>query len=94
MLCDLTVFFTSFFMLVFMLNSVVSVRLFKSLGNFIDPNFSSLPVSSHVFSVLFTSVAQSCPTLRPHGLQHARLPCPSPAPRAYSVMSIELVMPY
>ena len=26
------------------------------------------------------SVAQSCPTLlRPHGLQHARLSCPSPS---------------
>ena len=23
-------------------------------------------------------------SLRPHGLQHARLPCPSPIPRAYS----------
>ena len=32
----------------------------------------------------FSSVAQSCPTLRPHGPQHARLPCPSPTPRAYS----------
>ena len=30
----------------------------------------------------FSSVAQSCPTLRSHGLQHARLPCPSPAPGA------------
>ena len=30
------------------------------------------------------SVAQSCPTLRPHGLQHARLPCPSPTPGACS----------
>ena len=28
------------------------------------------------------SVTQSCPTLRPHVLQHARLPCPSPSPRA------------
>ena len=27
-----------------------------------------------------SSVAQSCPTLRSHGLQHARLPCPSPTP--------------
>ena len=27
-------------------------------------------------------MVQSCPTLRPHGLQHARLPCPSPTPRA------------
>ena len=27
---------------------------------------------------------QSCLTLRPHGLQQARPPCPSPTPRAYS----------
>ena len=30
------------------------------------------------------SVAQPCPTLRPHGLQHARPPCPSPTPGACS----------
>ena len=30
------------------------------------------------------SVAQSCTTLWPHELQHARLPCPSPSPRACS----------
>ena len=31
------------------------------------------------------AVARSSPTLcRPRGLQHARLPCPSPTPRAYS----------
>ena len=35
-------------------------------------------------SVLFSSVAQSCPTLRPHESQHARPPCPSPTPRAHS----------
>ena len=35
-------------------------------------------------SVQFRSVAQLCPTLRPHGLLHARPPCPSPTPRAYS----------
>ena len=28
--------------------------------------------------VQFSSVAQSCPTLRPHEPQHARSPCPSP----------------
>ena len=28
----------------------------------------------------FSSVAQSCPTLRPHETQHARLLCPSPTP--------------
>ena len=34
----------------------------------------------------FSSVAQSCPTysLQPHGLKHARPPCPSPAPGVYS----------
>ena len=32
----------------------------------------------------FSSVAQSNPTLQPHGLQHTRLPCPSPTCRAYS----------
>ena len=33
----------------------------------------------------FSSVTQSCPTLcDPHGLQHSRLPCPSPTPRACS----------
>ena len=36
-------------------------------------------------SVQFSSVAQSCPTLcNPHGLQHARPPCPSPTPGVYS----------
>ena len=30
------------------------------------------------------SVAQLCPTLRPHGLQHARPPCPSITLRVYS----------
>ena len=35
-------------------------------------------------SLQFSSVAQSCPTLRPHGLQHTRLPCPSSTPRACS----------
>ena len=28
----------------------------------------------------FSSVAQSCPTLRPHEPQHTRPPCPSPTP--------------
>ena len=35
-------------------------------------------------SVQFSSVAQSCPTLRPHESQHARPPCPSQTPGAYS----------
>ena len=32
----------------------------------------------------FSSVTQLCPTLHSHGLQHARLPCPSPTPAACS----------
>ena len=35
-------------------------------------------------SVQFSSVAQSCLTLRPHESQHARPPCPSPTPGAHS----------
>ena len=34
--------------------------------------------------LLCFSVTQSCPILQPHGLQHARTPCPSPSPRACS----------
>ena len=34
--------------------------------------------------ILFSSVTRSCLTLRPHGLQHARLPCPSLTPGTYS----------
>ena len=44
----------------------------------------------------FSSVTHSVisDSLQPHGLQHARLPCPSPTPRAlFKLMSIELVMP-
>ena len=43
--------------------------------------------SMHIGSkrkLVFSSVAQSCPTLRPHELQHTRPPCPSPTPRVHS----------
>ena len=32
----------------------------------------------------FSTAAQRCSTLQPYGLQYARLPCPTPTPRAYS----------
>ena len=35
-------------------------------------------------SEMYQLVAQSCQTLRPHGLQHSRAPCPSSIPRLYS----------
>ena len=34
--------------------------------------------------VQYSSVTWSCPTLQPHGLQHARPPCPTPNPRVYT----------
>ena len=37
-------------------------------------------ISSH--DNQFSSVTQLCLTLQPHGLEHARSPCPSPTPRA------------
>ena len=40
-----------------------------------ETNLSVIPSSVH-----FSSVAQLCPTLRRHELQHARPPCPSPTP--------------
>ena len=35
-------------------------------------------------NIQFSSVTQSCPTLRPHEPQRARPPCPSPTPGVYS----------
>ena len=43
--------------------------------------FITLP-SLHLYQ--FSSVTQSCPTLRLREPQHARPPCPSPTPRVYS----------
>ena len=45
-------------------------RLVLALRSFISVQFSS-------------SVTQSCPTLRHHGLQHTRPPCSSPTPGVY-----------
>ena len=36
------------------------------------------------FGIWFSSVAQSCPTLRSRESQHARPPCPSPTPGVHS----------
>ena len=39
---------------------------------------------TYILDCQFSSVTQSCLTLRPHGLQYARAPCLSPTPRVYS----------
>ena len=46
-----------------------------------------------VFSSVQFSRSVVSDYLRRHGLQHARLHCPSPIPGSYSLRSIELVMP-
>ena len=52
------------------------------------PVFTSVSTFLH-----FSSAAQSCPTLQPHGLQHARPPCPSPTPSLLKLTSTVSVMP-
>ena len=44
----------------------------------------NLFIHIHIRIFQFSSIVQSCPTLRPHGLQHTRLLCPSLTPRACS----------
>ena len=46
-----------------------------------------------LYVICCCSVAKLCPTLRPHGLQHTRLLCPSLFPQSLlKFMSFELVM--
>ena len=54
---------------IFSNESVLCIRWPKYWGFSISPSNESVQLSS---------VTQSCLTLWPHGLQHARLPCPSP----------------
>ena len=53
-------------------------------------NVNQLSVQSS--SVQFSRSVMS-DSLRPHGLQHTRLPCPSPTPGVHWLTSIETVMP-
>ena len=53
-----------------------------------------LPLLTFLTAFWFCSVAQSCSTLlRPHGLQLARLPCPSLSPRAFYLLSNPFKIP-
>ena len=59
-------------------NSVqFSHSVVSTLCDLTDCSLPSFPVHQ------FSSVAQLCPTLRAHGLQHVRPPCPSPTPGVY-----------
>ena len=75
-----------------------SIPLYSVCGNFIQCSYCNhenlfihvktvndyTKASKQDSSVQFSSVAQSCPTLQPHELQHTRPPCPSPTPGVYS----------
>ena len=65
---------------------------FMSMGNsFFFFTLSKFTILSFYVVAQFSVVTTF---LQPDGLQHSRLPCPSPSPRAYSeLMSIESVMP-
>ena len=72
------------------LMSIESVMLSNHLS-MLPPSLPSVFPSVRIFSsesALCSAVQFSCSvlsnSLRPHGLQHARLPCPSPTPGAYS----------
>ena len=46
--------------------------------------FSLTPLHIDWLLLQFSPVTHLCLTLRPHGLQHTRIPCPLPTPRACS----------
>jgi len=58
-----------------------------------------LTLSMHLFCsivpklLLLFSHSVMSDLLWPHGLQHSRLPCPTPSPGVCSLMSVESVMP-
>ena len=54
----------------------VALNCLKKIVTLLDTYYN-------VHSVQFSSVTQSCLTLWPHELQHARPPCPSPTPRVH-----------
>ena len=80
-------------------NKMLKTTGLHSSGPALCPAFSaanSMDNGLHI-SKASLSVQLSCSvmsnSLQPRGLQHARPPCPSPAPGIYSLMSTESVMP-
>ena len=72
----------------------LSGSLVFRLGLYLPSAFLVLQLAD-VYLYIYLPISHSVlsDSLGPHGLQHARLPCPSPTPRAYSnSCPIELVM--
>ena len=69
------------------LNPKAQVTIYEHIDPILKPVLLQQELKQclqHGFITQFSLVAQSYATLRPHGLQHARLPCPSPSPRTCS----------
>ena len=64
---------------VYVVQEEIIVLLFK-----LKPLYHLLLWKRLEWVIQFSSLAQSCPTLPPHGLQHVRPACPSPTPGVYS----------
>ena len=60
------------------------MRWLDSISNTMDMSLNMLWEMVKDREAWQAPVAESCPTLRPHGLQHAKSPCPSPTPGVYS----------
>ena len=65
-----------------MLQSMGTQRIGHDLAT--EKQQNKLVLKHSLGSVQFSSVTQLCPTLQPHGLQHAKLTCLSPTLRACS----------
>ena len=81
-------------------NFVCWASVHISMQIFLTSFYSCIMRMCHVYSVQ-VSHSVVFDFLQPHGLQHARLSCPSPTPRAWAtpmslskLMSIKLVMPF
>ena len=75
---------------------IIIFSLLVSTEYISNPSVSSHPPTTLLLQVTFMCcpVTQSCLTLWPHGLQHARLPCsPTISLSLFKLMSFELVMP-
>ena len=74
-----------------MIESLISIIYFSSIDRIVTavvPQIKTIIWSIECFGAKIKTVQFShsvvSDSLQPHGLQHARLPCPSPPPRAYS----------
>ena len=85
--CAIRIYFLSCMLINYIMNSPFSLIKKIFIGVLLLYNVVLVSAvqegKSAIRSDQIRSVAQSCPTLRPHELQHARPPCPSPTPGAH-----------